>query len=426
MKKPRVDIIRRQRLHYTVSTTLIASIFLLVVLGGLFGVVYASNDLFVKNSLEKALDNPLNHNDDATPDLKCVFVFVYDNDEKSPDVRGDMSMYSTEEQHDIFENVLAVKEGKFDIGKKYFIVANKEFDNGTLYAFLDRTSYHTQLSNTAIMVTLLYCCSVVFVALLALLTSARLLHPVAVAMSKQRDLIANASHELKTPLTIINTNISVIKSEPDSTIKDNEKWFESISAQLERMKDLVNSMLELSKLEQSELPKTAVDFSEIAEGACLSFEATCFEKNVKLLSEFAPNIEVYGDAKSLERLVVILLDNAIKYSGENGKVGARLTSDGKKAHLSVMNTGESISKEEAQHVFDRFYRSDGARQNDDKQSFGLGLSIAAATVKAHYGTIECHGIEGKGTVFDVYIPLLKKKKDGTPIAPKHIRKLFEL
>lgn len=426
MKKPHVDIIRRQRLHYTVSTTLIASIFLLVVLGGLFGVVYASNDLFVKNSLEKALDNPLNHNDDATPDLKCVFVFVYDDDSKSPDVRGDMSMYSTEEQREIFENVLTVKEGKFDIGKKYFIVANKELDNGTLYAFLDRTSYHTQLSNTAIMVTLLYCCSVVFVALLALLTSARLLHPVAVAMSKQRDLIANASHELKTPLTIINTNISVIKSEPDSTIKDNEKWFESISTQLERMKELVNSMLELSKLEQSELPKEAVNFSEIAEGACLSFEATCFEKNVKLLSEFAPNIEIYGDAKSLERLVIILLDNAIKYSGENGKVGARLTSDGKKAHLSVMNTGESISKEEAEHVFDRFYRSDGARQNDDKQSFGLGLSIAAATVKAHYGTIECHGIEGKGTVFDVYIPLLKKKNDGTPIAPKHTRKLFEL
>ncbi len=424
MKNKHIDIIRRQRIQYTISSTLIASIFLLVVLGGLFGVVYASNDLFIKNSLEKALENPQEHNDDVVNDLKCVYLFVYTDNRY--ELSGNISIYSNAEAEEILNQVVRVKEGKFSVGDRYFVVANKEYTNGTLYAFFDRTSYHTQLSNTAVMVTLLYCCSVVFVALLALLTSARLLHPVALAMSKQRDLIANASHELKTPLTIINTNISVIKSEPDSTVRDNEKWFESISTQLERMKELINSMLELSKLEQSELPKSAVNFSEIAEGSCLSFEATCFEKNVKLLSEFAPNIEVYGDEKSLERLVIILLDNAIKYSGENGKVGARLTSDGKKAHLSVMNTGESISKEEAEHVFDRFYRSDGARQKEDNQSFGLGLSIAAATVKAHDGTIECHGIEGKGTVFDVYIPLLKKKKDGTPHIPKNKKKLFEL
>lgn len=426
MKNKNIDIIRRQRLQYTISTTVIAAIFLLVVLGGLFGVVYASNDLFVKSSLEKALENPQEHNNDVANDLKCVYLFVYDDATKRPDLSGNVEIYSSEEAEEILDKVVEIKEGKFHVGDRYFVVANKEYANGTLYAFFDRTSYHTQLSNTAIMVTLLYCCSVVFVALLALLTSARLLHPVAMAMSKQRDLVANASHELKTPLTIINTNISVIKSEPDSTVKDNEKWFESISTQLDRMKELINSMLELSKLEQSELPKSAVNFSEIAEGACLSFEATCFEKNVKLISEFEPNIEVYGEEKSLERLAIILLDNAIKYSGENGKVGVKLSSDGKKAHLSVMNTGESISKEEALHVFDRFYRSDGARAHEDNQSFGLGLSIAAATVKAHGGNIECHGIDGKGTVFDVYIPLLKKKKNGAPVAPKDKKKLFEL
>lgn len=176
------------------------------------------------------------------------------------------------------------------------------------------------------------------------------------------------------------------------------------------MRDLINSMLELSKLEQSELPKQDVNFSEIFEGACLEFEATCFEKDVKLITEIQPDLHVYGEPKSLERLAVILLDNAIKYSGDKGKVGARLFADGKRVHLSVMNTGECISKEDAKHVFDRFYRTDGARQNKDNQSFGLGLSIAAATVKAHCGEIDCHGIEGKGTVFDVYLPTLKLKK----------------
>lgn len=419
-----MDIIRKQRINYTVITTLIAAIFLLVVLGGLFGVVYGSNDVFINKALDKALEDPEHYNDNVANDLRCIFIYKY-NDGRKPYIDGKVDVYG-DDAAEIILKAISTADGKFEYNDCHFVVANRQYTNGTLYALIDRTSYHKQLANTAIMVTLLYCCSVVFVALLALLSSARLLFPVASAMTKQRDLIANASHELKTPLTIIATNLSVIKSEPDSTVKDNEKWISSISTQLVRMRDLVNSMLELSKLEQSELQKQDVNFSEIVEGACLEFEATCFEKDVKLLTEVQPNLHVYGESKSLERLVVILLDNAIKYSGDNGKVGVRLFVDSKRIHLSVMNTGECISKEDAKHVFDRFYRTDGARQNKDNQSFGLGLSIASATVKAHCGEIDCHGIEGKGTVFDVYLPSLKVKKDGTPIEPKKKKKLFEL
>lgn len=419
-----MDIIRKQRINYTVTTTLIAAIFLLVVLGGLFGVVYGSNDVFINKALDKALEDPEHYNDNVANDLRCIFIYKY-NDGRKPYIDGKVDVYG-DDAAEIILKAISTADGKFEYNDCHFVVANRQYTNGTLYALIDRTSYHKQLANTAIMVTLLYCCSVVFVALLALLSSARLLFPVASAMTKQRDLIANASHELKTPLTIIATNLSVIKSEPDSTVKDNEKWISSISTQLVRMRDLVNSMLELSKLEQSELQKQDVNFSEIVEGACLEFEATCFEKDVKLLTDVQPDLHVYGESKSLERLVVILLDNAIKYSGDNGKVGVRLFVDSKRIHLSVMNTGECISKEDAKHVFDRFYRTDGARQNKDNQSFGLGLSIASATVKAHCGEIDCHGIEGKGTVFDVYLPSLKVKKDGTPIEPKKKKKLFEL
>lgn len=419
-----MEIIKKQRINYTVTTTLIAAIFLFVVLGGLFGVVYGSNDVFINRALEKALADPEYYNDGVANDLRCIFIYKY-NDGTKPYIDGKVDVYG-DDATDIILKAITVGDGKFEHNDMHFIVANRQYPNGTLFALIDRTSYHKQLANTAIMVALLYCCSVVFVALLALLSSARLLSPVASAMTKQRDLIANASHELKTPLTIIATNLSVIKSEPDSTVKDNEKWISSISSQLVRMRDLVNSMLELSKLEQSELQKQDVNFSEISEGACLEFEATCFEKNVKLITEIQPDLHVYGEPKSLERLVVILLDNAIKYSGDNGKVGVRLFLDSKRVRLSVMNTGECISKEDAKHVFDRFYRTDGARQNKDSQSFGLGLSIASATVKAHCGEIDCHGIEGKGTVFDVYLPTLKLKKDGSPIEPKKKKKLFEL
>ena len=418
-----MEIIRKQRINYTVTTTLIAAIFLLVVLGGLFGVVYGSNDVFINKALERALEDPLHYNDEVANDLRCIFVYALDDGNMH--IEGDTEVYGNDANAIILKTI-QTKKGKFEYNDKHFVVANRQYPNGTLFALIDRTSYHKQLSNTAIMVALLYCCSVIFVALLALLSSARLLFPVASAMTKQRDLIANASHELKTPLTIIATNLSVIKTEPDSTVKDNEKWISSISTQIVRMRDLVNSMLELSKLEQSELQKQDVNFSEIAEGACLEFEATCFEKEVRLITDVQPDLHVLGEPKSLERLVVILLDNAIKYSGEKGKVGVRMFMDGKRVHLSVMNTGDCISKEDAKHVFDRFYRTDGARQNKDNQSFGLGLSIASATVKAHCGEISCHGIEGKGTVFDVYLPQLKLKKDGTPVEPKKKKRLFEL
>ena len=248
-----MEIIKKQRINYTVTTTVIAAIFLLVVLGGLFGVVYGSNDMFINKALDKALEDPENYNNAVANDLRCIFIYKYD-DGRNPYIDGKVDVYG-DDATDIVLKAITVGDGKFKYNDRHFIVANRQYPNGTLYALIDRTSYHKQLTNTAVMVTLLYCCSVVFVALLALLSSARLLFPVASAMTKQRDLIANASHELKTPLTIIATNLSVIKSEPDSTVKDNEKWIASISTQLVRMRDLINSMLELSKLEQSELPK---------------------------------------------------------------------------------------------------------------------------------------------------------------------------
>ena len=113
--------------------------------------------------------------------------------------------------------------------------------------------------------------------------------------------------------------------------------------------------------------------------------------------------------RELERLVGCLLDNATKYCEKGGKIGVRLIADSSKAKLYVMNTGEPISEEDAAHVFDRFYRSDGARQNPDGVSFGLGLAIARATARAHGGTISCRGVKNSGTVFEVTIPLAKNQ-----------------
>ena len=402
-----MDLIKRQRIKFTLVTTALGAVLLLVLLGGFFVMSYVSTKLSMATALEKALAAPNSYNEVASPSLRCYYIFV--RNDGTIKENSDMFFYGDCKEK-IKTKAAATKQGTFQIDKYYFICSSKDVENGTRIAIMDRTEHHSSLVNTGLQIALLYCLSVILIALLAFLASARLLHPVAESFKKQRDLVANASHELKTPLTVISTNLSVIKSEPFTTVEENGKWIESIDAQIERMQDLIQNMLELSKMEQAEIPKEVLDFSMLAEGACLTFEPICFEKNVNMITTIQPDIKVKGEKSALERLIVILLDNAIKYCNENGKVGLKLSADQKKVRMSVMNTGEAISKEEAEHVFDRFYRTDGARKNEDRHSFGLGLSIAEATVKAHGGTIFCHGVENKGTVFTVLLPAFKEKK----------------
>lgn len=401
-----MELIKRQRLKFTITTTVLGALLLLVMLGGFFIMTYISNNMSMKNALTKALDAPDNYNEYAPQGLRCFFVKV--KPDGNIQIKGDLSYYG-ELADDIAKRANEQREGNFQVGENYFMCNSKQLETCTMIAVLDRTEYRALLLNTGLQIALLYCLSVALVALLAFISSARLLYPVAESLKKQRDLVANASHELKTPLTVISTNLSVIKCEPSATVEENAKWIESIDAQIERMQELIQNMLELSKMEHAQIPMEVLDFSMLTQGACLTFEPVCFEKNVNLMTDIPSGIRVKGEKSSLERLIVILLDNAIKYCSDQGKVGLKLSADQKKARLSVMNTGEAITKEEAEHVFDRFYRTDGARKNEDRRSFGLGLSIAAATVKAHGGTISCHGVENKGTIFTVTLPVYKEK-----------------
>lgn len=398
-----MDLIRKQRIRFTVSTTLLMAVFLLALFLSYLALTAFSDEIDIRRNLEKAIDNPKTYNIFAPQGQLCTY-FLQDQFGVMNEASAN-SGYDAQTLNKIKDAAKKAKNGKFSVGDRYFAVNSKPKDSGeTLFAVLDITYQREQLVNTALQIVLLYLCAVALISLLAFLASASLLKPVKEALYKQRDLIANASHELKTPLTIISTDMSVIQSEPTSSIEDNAKWIDSINSQISRMQELIQNMLELSKMEQSELKKELVQLSVVAEGACLTFEPVCFEKSVELQTDIQPGLACLGDKSSLERLFVILLDNAIKYCGDNGKVGFNLVGENKKIRITVMNTGEIISKEDAQHVFDRFYRTDGARRNEDNQSFGLGLSIAKATVVAHGGTIACHGIENKGTVFTVVLP----------------------
>ena len=231
------------------------------------------------------------------------------------------------------------------------------------------------------------------------------LKPVERAWTQQRQFIADASHELKTPLTVILANTGIMAAHPSATVSSQQKWLGYIQEEAQRMKVLVEDMLFLAKHDGTERPKDLqiVNFSDLVTGCVLRFESVAFERQVKLESQLQEGLFVSGEQDSLERLTMILLDNAVKYAGESGEVDATLSRRQERVVLTVRNTGEPIAPEHLPHLFERFYRADGSRSRKEG-GYGLGLAIAQTIAESHRGQIEVRSSREEGTVFTVVLP----------------------
>ncbi len=413
------------RRKYTLSTTILSGLILLMLFSAFFGMLVLSLSATSSMTLELLLENP----NDAVPvadDMgRACFVFYLTSSGSAVPTNSSYARiynsYSDSEKAAIQDAIADLSFENSSIIIKYdnlhFRIRSADVNSTTYYSVVDVTSDYRTMSSIGILLAILYLVALLVSALASFLFSFRALAPVAEAFRKQRDLIANASHELKTPLTVISTNMSVMKSEPNSTVADNAKWIDAIDAQIQRMNRLIINMLQLSMIEHRSIPMSEINLSEITERACLAFDGICFEKGVSFVSNVQPDICIMGERDSIDRLITCLLDNATKYCGEQGKIGVILSRDKKNARLVVINSGEVISKEEAKNVFNRFYRSDGARSNQSGNSFGLGLAIAQATVIAHDGTITCRGVENKGTIFEVLLPIAKPERKKQKLLP---------
>ena len=234
--------------------------------------------------------------------------------------------------------------------------------------------------------------------------------PVEQAMKDQQRFVADASHELKTPLTVILANVSILKGSPEKTVAEQDTWVEGISAEATRMQQLTEDLLTLAQTDagavQAQLLST-VDFSSLVEGQVLQFDAVAFERGLAIEQDVEEGIVVTGDAMRLEGMVKTLLENACKYAERPGTIAVALKRSRSSAVLTVANHGDTIPPEDLAHLFDRFFKSDKARANDgEAASFGLGLSIAKSTVEAHKGTIEAASEDGL-TTFTVKLPVAK-------------------
>ena len=220
--------------------------------------------------------------------------------------------------------------------------------------------------------------------------------PVEDAWKKQKQFIADASHELKTPLTVITTNAELMKSEESDGNK--ARFTDNILTMSKQMRGLVESMLEIARLDNGGLKKDFAffDLSETVSDAVLPFEALFFEKEQNFSSEIETGIRINGNSEQIKQVVDILLDNANKYAPVNSDVKLILKKQSRnQCRISVSNEGETIPEEDLKNIFKRFYRGDKTRQMNN--SYGLGLSIAESIVKEHSGKILVESKNGINT-----------------------------
>jgi two-component sensor histidine kinase len=218
--------------------------------------------------------------------------------------------------------------------------------------------------------------------------------PVDLAWKQQRQFVADASHELKTPLTVIMTNAELMQS-PEYDEENKQRFLTSILTMSRQMRGLIEQMLELARADNADAKEVfgVVDFSKLISDAILPFEPVFFEKGLTLAAQIDGNINIAGGEDRLFHLLEVLLDNARKYSKDAGTTWVRLRKH-RKGHclLEVANEGEGISPEEIKNIFKRFYRINQARSRTG--SFGLGLSIAESIVKQHRGKIWAESRDG--------------------------------
>ena len=229
--------------------------------------------------------------------------------------------------------------------------------------------------------------------------------PVKRAWQEQKQFVSDASHELKTPLTVILSSSELAAEEQD--VQRTKQYVEGIHAESLRMKALVEDMLTLARTEIGTRPETeAVDLSDTVLESVLAFEPVAFESGRELVYDIQPELTVMGSGVQLRRLTDILLDNAVKYAAEGTPVRLLLRQEGRCAALRVENRGETIPAEKLRHIFDRFYRADESRSGGE--GFGLGLAIAQSIAQSHGGSIGCASEEGV-TRFTVTLPLQKNE-----------------
>jgi len=271
----------------------------------------------------------------------------------------------------------------------------------TFYTFVEISPQKAILNRLIYTFLVVFVVTFIFIYFISLFLTNKSILPIREAFERQKQFISDASHELKTPLAVIQTNVDVLLQNEDKDFKENKKWLTYIKNEVIRMGNLTKDLLYLTQMTDDEsqtMISAPFNLSDHLENQLLGLEVVAFEKQVALNYDLLPDVSLMGNAEQIMQVVMILMDNAIKYTPEHGQIDLKLSTSSHHVQLDIINTGDGISEDDLPHIFDRFYRVDKVRSRNSA-SYGLGLSIAKAIVERHHGKITCHSIAGEKTQF---------------------------
>lgn len=231
------------------------------------------------------------------------------------------------------------------------------------------------------------------VLVLVVIFSKIIMKPVAETYQKQKQFITDANHELKTPLTIINASCEILELEMNNT--ENE-WTNTIKEQVARLTELTNKLVFLSKMDEENHKISMTDFSlsEVIEEAVKPYYTLVLSKGKKITTDIEANVTLNGDMEMIKQAISLLLDNAIKYSDEEGNITIKLSKSGRNKKIIVSNTTTGVPTGDLSQLFERFYRLDKSR-NSETGGHGIGLSVVKSIINLHKGKIIANSNDGK-------------------------------
>lgn len=416
-----MDMIRKLRVRF-VSIMMVIVCTMLIIIFGL--VVHRTHSRIREDGLrmmENAAYAPMGTLSDRNPKRKDenktmnillpFFRVLIDADGKIVDMDGDYYDLTQEGSEAVLEELVSAataSEEKVadlrDYNLRYYRSDARKWD-GQIIIFMDISSEIATMQNlyrTCIIIGLGSFASFLVISIFFARWAVR---PVEEAWAQQRQFVSDASHELKTPLTVILTDAEMLKS-PRFDEVHKAQFVENILTMSNQMRGLVESLLQLARVDSGaiqKMPLQTIDLSGLVSDELLTFDALFFEKGLTLAEDITDGITVHGSPQHLKQVIEILLDNAQKYASPQGTVQVTLQKSG--AHhclLSVSDPGDPIRTEDLKKIFQRFYRIDEARAMN--HSYGLGLSIAENIVKNHKGRIWAESEDGINT-FRVELPM---------------------
>lgn len=361
----------------------------------------AKQPMQIKSTVDDPGMMPIMHGDKETErpsQLSSYIVVKVDSDGKITDRQENDITIDESDLEKCVEQTLQSDRLSGQIGEYSLMYVKRDSAEGYNISFADNSRIYTSLRNTVLLNAILFIGSMGIIFVISLVLSGFAVKPVKTAWEQQKQFVADASHELKTPLTVILANNNIMMSHGSSTVSDEKQWLESTEEEAQHMKKLIDQMLFLAKSDAGEtnLEMSDVDLSEIIEGASLNFEPVAFEKGVLIETQIDNGMILRGNALQLNQLAHILIDNAVKYSSPDSVIKIRLCKKGDSVEFSVNNRGNVIGENELEHIFDRFYRAEKSRTT---KGYGLGLSIAQKIVQSMNGRLTAKSNEQDGTTF---------------------------